>query len=202
MMPAVNRAASARLPTQFGEFVVHVYAAVGEDRPYTALVMGDIGSGRDVLVRIHSSCLTGDVFGSLRCDCGLQLERAMELIGTAGRGVLVYAEQEGRGIGIVDKIRAYALQDHGADSVEANLSLGLEADKRDYTTAIAVLKDLGVGHMRLMTNNPGKVRAVEQGGIEVSERIGLLIAPNVHNAGYLETKRLKLGHVLPDRSAA
>ena len=160
--------------------------------------MGDIADGRDTLVRIHSSCVTGDLLGSLRCDCGDQLHMALERIAEAGRGVLLYIEQEGRGIGILNKIRAYELQDQGADTVEANVQLGFKPDLRDYGLGAQVLHDLGVRRMRLMTNNPAKRAGIEGYGLEIVERIPLLATPTDANRRYLETKRTRMGHLLQD----
>lgn len=194
----IHNVGSALLPTRYGDFTVHGYESEADPAPYVALVMGDVSDGKDVLVRIHSSCVTGDVLGSLRCDCGDQLQRSLEMISEAGRGVLLYIEQEGRGIGIINKIRAYALQDEGADTVEANVQLGFKPDLRDYGLGAQVLVDLGVRRMLLMTNNPAKRAGLEGYGLEIVERIPLLIAPNDSNRRYLETKRSKMGHLLTD----
>ena len=191
----VRRAASAVLPTPFGAFTVHAYESVVDTKPYLALVYGDIGPA-PTLVRVHSSCLTGDVFHSLRCDCGQQLERALEMIVAAGSGVLLYIQQEGRGIGLINKIRAYALQEHGHDTVEANRLLGFAPDIRDYGIGAQILLDLGLREIRLMTNNPGKVVGIEGIGIKVVERVPLEVPPTDANRGYLQTKREKLGHLL------
>ncbi|MBV9849117.1 MAG: bifunctional 3,4-dihydroxy-2-butanone-4-phosphate synthase/GTP cyclohydrolase II [Armatimonadetes bacterium] len=194
----VEKVGEARLPTIYGDFVIHGYRSEYDPAPYVALTMGDIGDGRDTLVRIHSSCVTGDLLGSLRCDCGDQLHMALEKISQAGRGVLLYIEQEGRGIGILNKIRAYALQDQGADTVEANVALGFKPDLRDYGLGAQVLSDLGVRRMRLMTNNPSKRAGIEGYGLEIVERVPLLVAPNAANRRYLETKRTRMGHLLHD----
>jgi len=194
----VEKVGEARLPTIYGDFVIHGYRSEYDPAPYVALTMGDIGDGRDTLVRIHSSCVTGDLLGSLRCDCGDQLHMALEKISQAGRGVLLYIEQEGRGIGILNKIRAYALQDQGADTVEANVALGFKPDLRDYGLGAQVLADLGVRRMRLMTNNPSKRAGIEGYGLEIVERVPLLVAPNAANRRYLETKRTRMGHLLHD----
>ena len=197
----VHKAAQAKLPTRYGEFVVHAYESDVDPAPYTAFVMGDVSDGKDVLVRIHSSCVTGDLVGSLKCDCGDQLHLALETISEAGRGVLLYIEQEGRGIGIVNKIRAYALQDEGADTVEANVRLGFKPDLRDYGIGAQVLADLGVRRILYMTNNPAKLAGLEGYGLEIVERIPMLATPNNANRRYLETKRTKMGHLLDEDPA-
>jgi 3,4-dihydroxy 2-butanone 4-phosphate synthase/GTP cyclohydrolase II len=194
----IRRVASARLPTKYGEFTVHAYESDIDPTPYVALVMGEIGEGDDILVRIHSSCVTGDLLGSLRCDCGDQLHQALERISAEKRGVLLYIEQEGRGIGLVNKIRAYALQDDGADTVEANVRLGFKPDLRDYGLGAQVLVDLGVRRMRLMTNNPSKRAGIEGYGLEIAERIPLVIPANENNHRYIHTKRTKMGHIFGD----
>ncbi len=191
----VRRAASADLPTRFGHFAVHAYESLVDTKPYLALVHGEIGP-EPTLVRVHSSCLTGDVFHSLRCDCGDQLEAAMAKIVEAGSGVVLYIQQEGRGIGLINKIRAYALQEHGHDTVEANQLLGFAPDIRDYGIGAQILLDLGLRKIRLMTNNPGKVVGIEGMGLEVVERVPLEVPPNEINRGYLITKREKMGHLL------
>ncbi len=192
----IHRVASAKLPTTYGEFTVHAYESEVDPAPYTAFVMGDVANGEDTLVRIHSSCVTGDVIDSLRCDCGDQLHLALAKIGEAGRGVLLYIEQEGRGIGIINKIRAYELQDGGADTVEANVKLGFKPDLREYGLGAQVLVDLGVKRMQLMTNNPAKRAGIEGYGLEIVNRVPLQIEPNDSNRRYLETKRTKMGHIL------
>ena len=193
----VRRAATSHVPTRFGEFVLHAYESLVDTKPYLALAYGKIGPG-PTLVRVHSSCLTGDVFHSYRCDCGDQLERALERIVEEGAGVLLYIQQEGRGIGLINKIRAYELQEHGHDTVEANQLLGFAPDIRDYGIGAQILADLGLREIRLMTNNPGKVVGLEGMGIRVVERVPLIIPPNEMNRCYLETKREKLGHILSD----
>ena len=193
----VRRAATSRVPTRFGEFVLHAYESLVDTKPYLALVYGTTGPG-PTLVRVHSSCLTGDVFHSYRCDCGEQLERAMERIVEEGSGVLLYIQQEGRGIGLINKIRAYELQEHGHDTVEANQLLGFAPDIRDYGIGAQILADLGLLEIRLMTNNPGKVVGLEGMGIRVVERVPIEIPPNEANRCYLQTKREKLGHILSD----
>jgi 3,4-dihydroxy 2-butanone 4-phosphate synthase/GTP cyclohydrolase II len=194
----VHRAATAKLPSAFGgEFEVLVYTNDIDEYYHLALVMGEINPGDDVLVRVHSECLTGDVFGSLRCDCGNQLRAAMAQIAREGRGVLLYMRNhEGRGIGIVNKIKAYALQEAGYDTVEANTALGFKADLRDYGIGAQMLVDLGVRRMRLMTNNPTKIVGLQGYGITVSDRVPLEIEPNDNNIRYLRTKCVKMGHIL------
>ena len=191
----VKRAATSVIPMRCGTFTVHAYESVVDTKPYLALVYGKIGP-QPTLVRVHSSCLTGDVFHSMRCDCGEQLERALQTIVDEGSGVLLYIQQEGRGIGLVNKIRAYELQEHGHDTVEANRLLGFAPDIRDYGIGAQILHDLGLRKIRLMTNNPGKVVGIEGMGIEVVERVPLEVPPTASNRGYLQTKREKLGHLL------
>ena len=192
----VRRVASAALPTDHGEFRVIAYESVIDRETHVALVKGEIGDGLDVMVRVHSRCLTGDVFHSARCDCGPQLESAMDKIAAAGRGVLLYLNQEGRGIGLSNKIRAYELQDQGFDTVEANERLGFKADQRDYGIGVQILRDLGVKSMRLLSNNPRKLVGLEGYGLSVSEWIPLEIPASEHTRRYLTTKKLKLGHKL------
>jgi len=189
-------AANAGLPTVHGPFRVHVYETVLGQETHAALVCGDIGDGRDVLVRVHSSCLTGDVFHSARCDCGPQLDAAMQRIAKEGRGVLLYLNQEGRGIGLANKIRAYELQDRGLDTVEANERLGFKPDQRDYGIGAQILRDLGVRTMRLLTNNPRKFIGLQGYGLSVVASVPIEIAPSVHTRRYLRTKKEKLGHRL------
>jgi 3,4-dihydroxy 2-butanone 4-phosphate synthase/GTP cyclohydrolase II len=198
----VKKVAEAVIPTPYGEFRSHAYESLVDGRTHIALVLGEIGDGEKVLTRVHSECLTGDVFGSLRCDCGDQLNQAMALIGEQGRGVVLYIRgHEGRAIGLTHKLRAYELQDRGRDTVEANLELGFPADQRDYGVGAQVLTDLGVKTMRLLTNNPDKRAGLEGYGLAIEERIPLQIAPSHHNIGYLRTKQEKMGHLLdmPDR---
>lgn len=196
----VFKFASCRIPTQYGDFIAHGYQATVESSPYIALVMGDVADGEPTLVRIHSGCLTGDVLGSLRCDCGEQLHAAMQAIAEEGKGVLLYIyHQEGRGIGLVNKLKAYVLQDHGADTVEANHMLGLPGDMRDYGIGAQVLVDLGLKKIRMMTNNPGKVAGLQGYDLEIVERVPIVCAPNEDNARYLNTKRQKMGHVLDEQ---
>ena len=192
----VRRIASTRMPTDFGEFTAIAYEATVYDRVHLALVMGDVAGDAPVLVRMHSECLTGDVFHSLRCDCGSQLMKAMAVIKEAGRGVVVYLRQEGRGIGLHNKIRAYALQEQGMDTVEANAALGFKADMRDYGIGAQILADLGLKNLRLLTNNPSKRAGLEGYGLQVVERVPLEVPANPENRKYLMTKRNKLGHLL------
>jgi 3,4-dihydroxy 2-butanone 4-phosphate synthase/GTP cyclohydrolase II len=198
----VHRVAEAKLPTRHGEFTAIAYRSDTDADEHLALVMGDLDTDEPVLVRVHSECLTGDVFGSLRCDCGEQIGLAMESIAKEGRGVLLYMRQEGRGIGFHNKIRAYALQDEGLDTVEANLSLGFPSDLRDYGIGAQILADLGLSKIRMMTNNPKKVIGLEGYGLEVVETIPIIATPNPYNRRYLATKQKKLGHRLeiPDAS--
>ena len=192
----VERVASARLPTEFGIFTVHVYECPSQNREHVALVMGRMSGTAPVLVRVHSQCLTGDVLRSLRCDCREQLRVAMKRIGEAGTGVIVYLTQEGGGVGLTNKIRAYALQDKGLDTVEANQKLGLPADMRDYSVGAQILGDAGVRKMRLLTNNPRKISGIERYGLEIVERAPLEIEPQAANRKYLKVKKDKLGHLL------
>lgn len=193
----VKRAAETVIPTAFaGEFKTVVYENAVDDFLHIAMVKGEIDPDKPVLVRVHSECLTGDIFGSLRCDCGDQLHKAMEMMDKEGSGVLIYIRQEGRGIGLVNKLRAYALQDQGLDTVEANEELGFKADLRNYGIGAQVLVDLGVRKMRLITNNPKKMVGLEGYGLSVVEQVSIEIEPNEFNRGYLECKKLKMGHLL------
>ncbi len=192
----VRKAAMAKLPTDHGEFTVHAYESPLDRETHVALVRGEIGDGERILVRVHSKCLTGDVFHSARCDCGAQLHAAMERIATEGRGVLLYLNQEGRGIGLANKIRAYELQDQGLDTVEANEKLGFKADQRDYGIGAQILRDLGVRSMRLLTNNPRKFIGLEGYGLSVVESLPIEMPPSEHTRTYLRVKKEKLGHRL------
>ena len=192
----VRRVADAQLPTDEGPFRVYAYESMINGETHIALVRGEVGNGRDILVRVHSQCLTGDVFHSARCDCGRQLEVAMQQIGSEGRGVLLYLNQEGRGIGLTNKIRAYALQDQGLDTVEANERLGFRPDQRDYGIGAQILRDLGVETMRLLTNNPRKFIGLEGYGLSVVESVSLEVPPSEFSRAYLKAKKEKLGHKL------
>ena len=192
----VERLAEANLPTEFGLFRIIAFKSLATSEEFPVLVKGTLDSETPTLVRIHSQCLTGDVFHSLKCDCRSQLVQAMSLIQKAGRGVIIYQQQEGRGIGITNKIRAYELQDAGQDTVEANLSLGFDADLRQYECCVDILKQLGLRRIRLMSNNPDKIAAVEQAGIEVVERVSIEVEPHENSLSYMKTKKEKLGHIL------
>ena len=193
----VTRVASPELPTPIGAWRIHAFHYELENQTHVALVMGEPRPDEPVLVRVHSECLTGDVFGSTRCDCGVQLHRAMEAIAAEGTGAILYLRQEGRGIGLANKLRAYELQDrHASDTVEANIQLGFEADLRDYGVGAQILYDLGIRRLRLMTNNPGKYVALKGYGLEIVERVPLELPPDEHNRDYLRTKKLKMGHLL------
>jgi 3,4-dihydroxy 2-butanone 4-phosphate synthase / GTP cyclohydrolase II len=192
----IERITETMLPTAYGHFRAVAYRSIIDPDEHLALVMGDITTPEPVLVRVHSQCVTGDVFGSLRCDCGEQIGQALQRIGEEGRGVLLYMRQEGRGIGLHNKLRAYALQDEGMDTVEANVALGFPADRRDYGIGMQILADLGIREMRLLTNNPAKRAGLEGYGLKVVERVPIVVQPNAFNLRYLETKRTKLGHLL------
>jgi len=192
----VHCLASPRIPTDYGEFRVHAYKSDITGEEHVAMVMGEIGEDDEVLVRVHSSCLTGDVFHSHRCDCGEQLDRAFERIAQEGKGVVLYLLQEGRGIGLVNKLKAYELQEQGHDTIEANEKLGFAPDIRDYGTGSQILRELGVRKIRLLTNNPAKYVAIEGFGLTIVERVPLEIAPNSETRKYLEAKKKKLGHIL------
>lgn len=193
---SVVKVAEANLPTEIGEFKIAGYRSQTSNEEFVVLFKGQMEADFPTLVRIHSQCLTGDVFGSIKCDCGQQLERAMELIEQAGRGAIVYQQQEGRGIGIINKIRAYALQDEGADTVEANEELGFAVDSRDYQQCAEILFDLGLCKVRVMSNNPDKLDALEKAGLRVVERVPIEVETREPAAHYLRTKKEKLGHLL------
>lgn len=192
----IHRVAEAKLPTKFGIFKAIAYKSDIDADEHVALVLGDVDGDESVLVRVHSECLTGDVFGSMRCDCGEQLAIAMERISKEGKGVVLYMRQEGRGIGFHNKVRAYELQDKGQDTVEANIALGFAPDLRDYGIGAQILADLGLKNIRLLTNNPKKVVGLEGYGLRVTETVPIIVAPNPHNIKYLQTKREKMGHIL------
>ena len=192
----VQKVTEARLPTKYGEFTTIAYKSIVDDAEHVALVKGDISGDEPVLVRVHSECLTGDVFGSLRCDCGEQIAMSLQSIAEEGRGVFLYMRQEGRGIGFHNKLRAYALQDQGMDTVEANIALGFAPDLRDYGIGAQILADLGLHNIRLLTNNPKKVVGLESYGLRIVETVPLIAPPNPYNIHYLETKQKKLGHLL------
>ena len=192
----IELVAEARLPTEIGEFRIIGFRSVTSQEEFVALVKGELRPNRPSLVRVHSQCMTGDVFGSVKCDCGRQLEAAMKLIEQEGHGVIVYQQQEGRGIGIINKIRAYALQDEGADTIEANELLGFEADMRRYDQCAEILVQLGLRSVRVMSDNPAKIRALKQAGLEVVERVRLEVEPHDFFAGYLKTKKEKMGHLV------
>jgi GTP cyclohydrolase II len=192
----VTRKVRTRIPTDYGDFQLCYYSNTQDKKEHLALFMGELSNTEPVLARIHSECFTGDVLGSRRCDCGEQLDKSLSVISQAGSGVLVYLRQEGRGIGLLEKLRAYNLQDGGLDTVDANLELGHEADARDYSLAALILSDLGVKSVQLITNNPGKIEALENSGIEVTERVSLDIAANPDNVSYLRTKAQRMNHIL------
>jgi 3,4-dihydroxy 2-butanone 4-phosphate synthase / GTP cyclohydrolase II len=198
----VVRVAEFDLPTTLGKWTGVAYNTSIDDNTHVALVMGEIGNGKEILVRVHSECMTGDALHSIRCDCAAQRDGAMQLIAKEGRGVFLYLRQEGRGIGLANKLRAYELQDRGADTVEANLALGLPADKRDYGIGSQILADLGVREMRVVTNNPKKIFGLEGYGLKIVGRVPLQTTPTAHNERYMNTKRAKLGHILDEAAAS
>lgn len=193
---SVEKVAAAHLPTQFGDFMIAGYRSLTSDEEFVVLYKGEMNGDVPTLVRIHSQCLTGDVFGSIKCDCGPQLHKAMEMIEAEGRGAIVYQQQEGRGIGIINKIRAYALQDEGADTVEANEKLGFAIDARDYQQCAEILFDLGLCKVRVISNNPEKLKALEAAGLQIVERIPIEIDAEEPAAHYLRTKKEKMGHLI------
>jgi 3,4-dihydroxy 2-butanone 4-phosphate synthase/GTP cyclohydrolase II len=193
---SVEKVAEARLPTEFGEFRIAGYKSLTSDEEFVCVFKGELHENITVPIRIHSQCLTGDVFHSIKCDCGPQLQRAMETIEKEGRGVIVYQQQEGRGIGIINKIRAYALQDEGADTIEANTRLGLEVDLRRYEQCVEILKDLGVRKVKAMSNNPEKLQAMRDGGLEIVERLPIEFTPSKDTQKYLSVKKIQMGHLL------
>src|ERR1700686_2417035 len=193
---SVERVAEAKLPTEWGDFQIAGYRSLISNEEFVVLFKGELRPDVPTLVRIHSQCLTGDVFGSTKCDCGEQLHRTMQMIEAEGRGAIVYQQQEGRGIGILNKIRAYALQDEGADTVEANERLGLAIDSREYRQCAEVLFDLGLCKLRVISNNPGKLGALDEAGLEIIERVAIEILPHELSAKYLHTKKEKMGHLL------
>jgi 3,4-dihydroxy 2-butanone 4-phosphate synthase/GTP cyclohydrolase II len=193
---SVERVAEANLPTEWGDFKIAGYRSLTSNEEFVVLFKGVMRPDVPTLVRIHSQCLTGDVFGSTKCDCGEQLHRTMQMIEEEGRGAIVYQQQEGRGIGILNKIRAYALQDGGADTVEANERLGLAVDSREYRQCAEVLFDLGLCKVKVISNNPGKLRALEEAGLEITERVSIEVSSSEPAAKYLQTKKEKLGHLL------
>lgn len=193
---SVKKVAEANLPTEIGEFRIAGYRSLTSNEEFVCLYKGEFQMGAATLVRIHSQCLTGDVLGSIKCDCGPQLQRAMELIEREGRGAIVYQQQEGRGIGIINKIRAYALQDEGADTIEANEKLGLEVDARQYDQCVEILRDLGLKRVKVLSNNPDKVRAMYEGGLDVVERVPIEFKPSQNTRNYLLTKKMRMGHML------
>lgn len=192
----VHREVAARIPTRYGTFQLMLFTNTLDGKEHMALIMGDVKDRENVIVRVHSECFTGDVLGSERCDCGEQLDQAMQMIAKVGQGVILYLRQEGRGIGLLDKLRAYNLQDEGLDTVEANLQLGHQADERDYTVAALMLKDLGVRSVNLITNNPKKINELKRLGVVVHQRMPIEVAPRPENLRYLRTKAMRMDHLL------
>jgi len=196
-MSHLVKVSSSNLPTEFGDYVIHIYEDLSSHIEHVALVIGKVDLQDSILTRVHSECLTGDIFSSKRCDCGEQLQLAQQLIAEAKTGIIIYIRNhEGRGIGLANKIRAYALQDHGLDTVEANVALGLPIDKRSFETASEILQNLKVGSIRLMSNNPNKLQSLKKLGIKINSLVPLIIKPNAVNLSYLQTKQVKLGHLL------
>lgn len=193
---SVQKVTESLLPTETGEFRIAGYRSLVSDEEFIVLYKGELAENIPTLVRIHSQCLTGDVFGSIKCDCGPQLQRAMELIEREGRGVIVYQQQEGRGIGIINKIRAYALQDEGADTIEANERLGLGVDLRRYDQCVEILRDMGLRKVKVLSNNPEKIQAIRDGGLEIVKRVPIEFKPSKNTLKYLTTKKLQMGHLL------
>src|SRR5687768_3871241 len=198
---SVSRMACARIPTQYGDFQLCYYTNTLDKKEHLAFYMGDVAQADEVLVRVHSECFTGDVLGSLRCDCGEQLNRSLAMVASAGLGIVIYLRQEGRGIGLLEKLRAYNLQDQGYDTVDANLMLGHEADERDYSLAARILDEMNVKAVRLITNNPSKISALEDEGIKVTARVPLEVATNSENEYYMVTKARRMDHLLKPRLA-
>lgn len=196
VVKTVEKVAEARLPTEFGEFRIAGYKSLTSDEEFVCIYKGNLSENAAVPVRIHSQCLTGDVFHSIKCDCGPQLQHAMKTIEAEGRGVIVYQQQEGRGIGIINKIRAYALQDEGADTIEANLRLGLDVDAREYHQCVEILRDLGVRKVKAMSNNPEKLQAMRDGGLDIVERLPIEFQPSKDTEKYLSVKKFQMGHIL------
>lgn len=194
--PTVHREVAARIPTRHGTFQLMLFTTSNDNKEHMALIMGDVKGKEGVIVRVHSECFTGDVLGSLRCDCGEQLDRAMQLVAQAKQGVILYLRQEGRGIGLLDKLRAYNLQDEGLDTVEANIKLGHQPDERDYTVAALMLRDLGVRSINLITNNPKKISDLRELGVMVRQRTPIEMPPRPENVRYLRTKAKRMDHLL------